>query len=136
MTRWLGRFSPYCYALLRIVAGMMFAVHGAMKVFGWPGTKGAMPIASLPGAAGIIELVCGVLIMIGLLASFAAFLASGEMAYAYFTVHAFPPGGPHIFWPPLNGGELAVLYCFLFLYIATRGSGVWSVDALMGRANT
>ena len=131
MTRWLGKFSPYCYALLRIVAGLMFAIHGSMKVLGWPGNKGAMPIASLAGVAGIIELVCGVLIMIGFLASFAAFLASGEMAYAYFSVHAL--GG---FWPPLNGGELAVLYCFLFLYMATRGSGVWSVDALMGRANT
>lgn len=131
MTRWLGKFSPYCYALLRIVAGMMFAIHGSMKVLGWPGNKGAMPLASLAGAAGIIELVCGVLIMIGFLASYAAFIASGEMAYAYFSVHA--SGG---FWPPLNGGEPAVLYCFLFLYIATRGSGVWSVDALMGRANT
>ena len=99
MTRWLGRFSPYCYALLRIVSGMMFAVHGAMKIFGWPGNKGPMQLASLPGAAGIIELVCGVLIMIGLLTSFAAFLASGEMAVAYFMAHA--PGG---FWPPVNGG--------------------------------
>src|SRR5689334_24122872 len=130
MTRWLGRYSPYIYAVLRIVAGLMFAMHGAQKLLGWPTAPpgGRPPIASLFGVAGIIELVGGLMIAIGLFASIAAFIASGEMAYAYFSQHA-----PRATWPILNGGELAVLYCFLFLYIAAHGSGVWSVDALMGK---
>jgi putative oxidoreductase len=79
-------------------------------------------------AAGIIELVAGALIAVGLLTSIAAFIASGEMAVAYFKQHA--PGG---FWPTLNGGELAVVYCFVFLYLAFAGPGPWSIDAMLGR---
>jgi len=133
MTRWLGKYSPYLYALLRIVAGLLFAMHGTQKLLGWPlpSQGGRPPLASLYGVAGIIELVGGVLIMIGLFASIAAFIASGEMAYAYFTQHQ--PGGT---WPIQNRGELAVLFCFLFLYIASHGSGVWSIDALMRRRDT
>ena len=123
MERVLGRFAPQIYALLRIVAGLLFACHGAQKVFGAFGGQ-QMPMTSLPGVAGIIELVAGLLIAIGLFASIAAFISSGEMAAAYFMAHA--PKAP---LPIENGGELAVLYCFLFLYIAARGSGVWSVDA-------
>src|SRR5215216_5622295 len=118
MERFLGKYSPYFYALLRIVAGVMFAMHGAQKLFGWPGNRPPMPISSLAGVAGIIELVCGVLIATGLLTGYAAFIASGEMAVAFFKQHA--PGGLN---PILNQGELAVLYCFLFLYMASRGSG-------------
>lgn len=129
MTRWLGKYSPYLYALLRIVAGLMFMMHGTMKILGWPGGRPRPPIASQMGIAGIIELVGGLMIAIGLLASIAAFVCSGEMAFAYFTAHA--PNGA---LPILNQGELAVLYCFLFLYIAAYGSGVWSVDALRGRS--
>ncbi len=125
MERFLGKYSDYFYALLRIVAGLLFAMHGSQKLFGWPGNKPTVEIASLFGAAGVIELVCGLMIALGLLAGFAAFIASGEMAVAYFMQHA--PKAP---WPMLNEGELAVLYCFLFLYIASRGSGRLSVDSV------
>jgi putative oxidoreductase len=113
----LARISEYAYALMRIVAGGLFAMHGAQKLFGLFGGT-AQPVASLAGAAGVIELVCGILIMIGFFAGFAAFIASGQMAVAYFKVHA--PGGPN---PLQNGGELAALYAFVFLFIAARGSG-------------
>ena len=131
MERFLGKYSSYFYALLRIVAGVMFAMHGTMKLFGWPGNKPAAPIGSLFGVAGIIELVCGVLIAIGLLTGYAAFIASGEMAVAFFKQHA--PDGLN---PLLNGGELAVLYCFLFLYMASHGSGPLSVDGTMRRGRS
>jgi putative oxidoreductase len=112
---------------MRIVVGLLFALHGAQKLFGvLGGTK--VPLVSLYGAAGVIEFFGGLLIALGLLGSWAAFVASGEMAAAYFMGH-FPKG----FWPIQNGGELALLYCFVFLYIATRGSGVWSVDAAFAR---
>jgi putative oxidoreductase len=125
MERILGRFSSYIYSLLRIIAGLMFACHGSQKIFGFPGTNPPLPhIVSLPLASGIRELVCGLLIAIGLLTSIAAFIASGEMAVAYFLVHA-----KSSLWPILNHGELAVLYCFLFLYIAASGPGIWSVDS-------
>ena len=122
----LSRIEGPAYALLRIVSGLLFLLHGLQKLFGMYGGT-AMPLMSQTGLAGIIELVGGVMIMIGLFASIAAFIASGEMAFAYFTVHA-----PKGFWPIENGGELAALYCFVFLYIAARGSGIWSVDALRG----
>ena len=117
----LGRFTEPTYALLRIVAGLLFALHGAQK-FGVLGGQMA-PMFSQIWFAGVIELVGGVMIAIGLLTSIAAFICSGEMAVAYFKAHA--PGG----WNPLaNQGELAVLYCFVFLYIAARGGGRYSVD--------
>lgn len=122
MERYLGRYAPYCFALLRIVAGLMFAMHGTQKLFGWPGDKPPAGDAVMI-AAGIIELGGGVLIAIGLFAGWAAFLASGEMAVAYFWKHL--PGG---FWPVVNEGELAVLYCFLWLFIAAHGPGVWSAQ--------
>lgn len=128
MTRYIGRYSPQAYALLRIVAGLMFLLHGLQKVFGMFG-RPAVSLASIAGAAGIIELVCGALILVGFLGSIAAFIASGEMAAAYFMAHF-----PKAFWPIQNQGELAALYCFLFLYVATVGSGIWSVDAALGRA--
>ena len=118
----LGRFSEPAYALLRIVAGLLFAAHGAQKLFGMFGGK-QPPMWSQIWFAGVIELAAGLLIAIGLLTFIAAFLASGEMAAAYFIAHA--PKGMN---PLLNGGELAVLYCFLFLYMAARGGGRWSVD--------
>lgn len=125
MERLLGRYSPYLYALLRIVAGLLFVQHGLQKLFGWLGAKGAVELMSQMGLAGIIEVVGGTLIAIGLFTSPVAFIASGEMAVAYFLAHA-----PRGLWPIMNGGELAVLYCFLFLYFAAVGSGRWSVDAL------
>ena len=117
----LGRFEPQCYALLRIVAGLLFLFHGLQKFGMYGGTQ--VELASIYGAAAIIELAAGTLIMIGLAASPLAFLASGEMAYAYFMQHQ--PKGT---WPIQNGGELSALYAFIFLYIAARGSGIWSVD--------
>lgn len=116
------RLAEPAYAAFRIVTGFLFALHGAQKLFGMFGGT-AQPIASLFGLAGIIELTCGVLVAIGWFTPFAAFLASGEMAAAYFIAHA--PKGP---WPIQNGGELAALYCFAFLFIATRGGGMLSVD--------
>jgi putative oxidoreductase len=121
----LGRFSETLYALFRIVAGLLFACHGAQKVLGAIGGQ-KMELVSKMGLAGVIELVGGVLILIGLFASWAAFLASGEMAVAYFTVHA-----PQGFWPIENGGELAALYAFAFLFVAAKGAGKLSVAAML-----
>jgi putative oxidoreductase len=127
MDRTMSKYAPYLYVLLRVVAGLLFACRGAQKLFGvfggiggLPGTS--MPLFSLMGLAGGIELVGGLLIALGVLTSLVAFIASGEMAFAYFMQH-FPRG----FWPIQNGGELAVLYCFLFLYIAANGGGLWGV---------
>lgn len=117
----LGRFAPQIYALLRIVSGLLFACHGAQKLLGVLGGQ-QVPIVSQFGLAGVIELVGGVMIAAGIFTSLVAFIASGEMAAAYFQVHA-----PRGLWPLQNGGELAVLYCFLFLYFAARGNGTWSV---------
>jgi putative oxidoreductase len=123
----LHRFSPTFYAILRIASGALFACHGAQKLFG---VLGGHVMTGDPWGlgAGIIEFVGGILIMLGLFTGPAAFVASGEMAVAYFKVHA--PGG---FWPIENHGELAALYCFLFLYIASQGSGLWGLDRLLGR---
>jgi putative oxidoreductase len=104
------------------VAGFLFLFHGLQKLFGLFGGQ-QVPLASLAGAAGIIELVGGGLVMLGLLTPIAAFICSGEMAYAYFTVHQ--PSGT---WPIQNRGELGALYCFVFLYIAARGTGIWAVE--------
>jgi putative oxidoreductase len=122
----LSTIAGPAYALMRIVAGFLFAFHGAQKLFGAFGGT-AQPIASLMGLAGVIELACGLLVMIGLFSGVAALIASGEMAFAYFIAHF-----PRAFWPIQNAGELAVLYCFVFLYIAARGSGQWSVDDAIG----
>ena len=126
MERFLGKYSAYLYALLRIVSGLMFAMHGSQKLFGIPGNQPPVPLASLAGVAGVIELVAGLMIAIGLLAGYAAFIASGQMAVAFFYAH-FSIDSP---LPILNRGEMAVLYCFLFLYMASYGSGTWSVDSL------
>ena len=122
MERVLGRFSPQLYALMRIIVGLLFACHGAQKLFGLFGGP-QMPLASQMGLAGVIELLGGLFVAIGFLTGTAAFIASGEMAAAYFMAH-FPRGGV----PLQNGGEPAVLYCFVFLYIASRGAGIWGVD--------
>ena len=123
----LSRFTEPTYAILRIVVGLLFAFHGAQKLFGmFDGTT--RPLASLMGLAGIIEFGGGALVMVGLLAGFAAFIASGQMAFAYFLAHA-PRGS----WPIQNEGELAALFCFVFLFISARGAGIWSVDAALVR---
>lgn len=130
MERSLAGYAPQAYALLRIIVGLLFFCHGAQKVFGlFGGINGApAPLASLFGVAGILELILGALVTVGWLAGYAAFVASGEMAAAYFVVH-FPQG----FWPIQNGGEEAVFYCFAFLYMATQGAGIWSIDGAKGK---
>ena len=127
MERWLGRYSDAVYALMRLVVGLLFACHGAQKLFGGFGGQN-LPSSPLMITAGMIEFIGGSLVALGLWAGYAAFLASGHMAVAYFMMHA--PGG---FWPIVNKGEPAVLYCFVFLYIASRGSGRLSVDTLATR---
>lgn len=118
----LARGTEPVYALFRIVVGLLFAFHGAQKLFGVFGGQ-AQPLMGLMGLAGIIEFGCGLLVAIGLLTWVAALIASGEMMVAYFMAHA--PKGT---WPIQNGGELAVLYCIAFLFIAARGAGMLSVD--------
>jgi putative oxidoreductase len=127
MEKVLGRHEATLYALLRFVAGALFACHGAQKLFGAFGGQ-VMTGNPLMLTAGVIELAGGILIALGLFTSIAAFVASGLMAVAYFKAHAL-----NGFWPIENKGELAVLYCFLFLYLAARGSGALSVDAARRR---
>jgi putative oxidoreductase len=130
----LGRFYEHTYELLRIFTGAMFMIHGSQAVFGWPagGPMGQQPVSSILGIAGLIQLICGALILIGLFTTISALIASGEMAVAYFMAHA-----PNGFVPNNNKGELAVLYCFIFLFIAANGGGVWSVDrGIFGRKAT
>ena len=128
MQRWLGRYEEIAYTLMRVVVGALFACHGVQKVFGVLGGE-AVSGMSLHTLGAWIELVGGLLVMLGLLTGYAAFLASGEMAVGYFMAHA-----PRGFWPLVNKGELAVLYCFVFLYISTRGSGRFGLDRLIGQS--
>src|SRR5437588_12564530 len=122
LNRYADYYADYAYALLRIVAGFLFACHGAQKLFGALGSEPQLNALGI--TAGSIEFFGGLLIAVGLVANCAAFIASGEMAVAYFKSHA-----PHGFFPILNHGELAVLLCFFFLYVALRGPGPGSFDA-------
>jgi putative oxidoreductase len=118
-------FAPQAYALMRFVTGLLFMFHGTQKLFSFPtGVSFEMPF-HIHYIAGPIEVVGGILVAVGLSAGWAAFICSGQMAIAYWTAHAFKN-----LYPILNGGELAAFYCFVFLYISTQGSGIWSVDAL------
>jgi putative oxidoreductase len=133
------RYAPVTYALFRIVFGFLFLCFGLQKMFGWLGGQVA-PLMSLQGAAGVVETVCGLLIMVGLFTRLAAFLASGEMAVAFWYIHVsvigMGPQGPGLplgLLPHMNMGVDAALFCFAFLYIATRGAGIWSIDGAMGR---
>lgn len=124
-------------AALRIVAGLMFACHGAQKLLGWFGGAGQQPHAwSQVWFGGVIELVCGILIALGLFTRPAALLASGTMAVAYFQFHwkVQEAGAASRFLPISNGGELAALYCFVFLVFALSGPGIYSLDRRRGRA--
>ncbi len=121
-------WAPRALSLLRIFAGLLFLEHGLQKLVSFPtGLPGGMhpPPGSLLFFAGIIETVGGILVTLGLLTRPAAFIMSGEMAIGYFMFHA-----PHSFWPALNGGEAAILFCFIFLYLAAAGGGAWGVDAM------
>ncbi|WP_353846169.1 DoxX family protein [Sphingopyxis sp.] len=120
--KFLDGFGEQAYALLRIVAGLLFLAHGVQKFFNFP-VDFPMPLNPMLQAAGVIELVAGGLIVIGLFTRPAAFIASGMAAVGYWMVH-----GSKSFFPIVNGGEAIALYCFIFLFIATRGAGIWSVD--------
>jgi putative oxidoreductase len=127
-----SRASEIALNLLRIVAGLLFAQHGAQKLLGLFGgiddVGGTAAFGTLPWFAGVIELFGGLLVAVGLFTRPATFIMSGEMAFAYFLSHA-----PRAFWPILNRGELAALYCFLFLYFAAHGAGSFSLDGLIHR---
>lgn len=120
---WLGRLQPQLLGILRIVVGLLFLEHALSKFFAFPVPFPVHPLPPLLIAAGVIELVAGVLVTIGLFTRIAAFIASGEMAVGYWMQH-FPSG----FWPLANKGEAAILFCFVFLYIAAAGPGAWSID--------
>lgn len=121
-------FREVSHNLLRVMAGLLFMQHGAQKLFGWLDGRQVAELASVSGVAGILEFFGGALIVLGLFTRPVAFILSGEMAVAYFWRHL--PGG---FWPILNRGELAALYCFIFLFFAAHGPGTWSLDALLRR---
>ena len=128
MERVIGKYNEETYALMRIVIGFLFSCHGMQKVLGLFGGAPAEAPPFVIWVGGTIELVCGLMVMVGFLAGSAAFLASGMMAVAYFMAH-------HRLDAPVpiqNHGELAVVYAWVFLFIATRGSGIWSIDAAMG----
>jgi Predicted membrane protein len=124
-------WTPRLLSVLRIAAGLLFLQHATAKFFAFPHVPmfDDLTLLSLVGVAGILELVGGVLLVLGLFTRPAAFILSGQMAFAYFIAHA-----PQGFFPLTNGGELAVLYCFLFLFLAAAGAGPWGLDALRRRA--
>lgn len=120
---WLSRWQPQLLAILRIVVALLFLEHATQKFFAFPVPFPVHPLPPMLIAAGVVELSAGVLVTIGLFTRLAAFIASGEMAIAYFMMHF-----PKSFWPAANMGEAAILFCFAFLYIAAAGPGAWSVD--------
>ena len=124
----LETWSPRVLAAVRIITALLFIEHGLMKLVAFPAAVPGLP-TPLPGilvAAALIEIVGGALIAVGLFTRIAAFICSGEMAAAYFMFHA-----PQSFWPAVNQGDAAILYCFIFLYLAFAGAGAWSVDAYL-----
>jgi putative oxidoreductase len=131
MTETLNAWASRALSVLRIITGLMIIEHGTAKLLGYPvvASFANLKLFSLLGAAGIIELVGGALLILGLFTQPAAFILGGEMAVAYFMVHA-----PRSFFPLINGGTLAIIYCFACLYLSTAGAGPWSVDAQMKRA--
>jgi putative oxidoreductase len=128
----IGSWSPRMLSVLRAMTGLLFLEHGTQKLFGFPPPPNPGPaLLSLLGVQGILELVGGFLILIGLFTRPVAFILAGDMAVAYFMRHA-----PRGFFPLLNGGELAILFCFVFLYLFVAGGGVWSVDEQRARSRS
>jgi putative oxidoreductase len=123
-----ARLAPHVLSVMRIVVALLFLEHGMSRLFGFPSAMPTPPLLTLYWFAGAIEFICGGLLTVGLFSRATAFLASGEMAFAYFMSHA-----PKGFFPILNRGDAAILYCFVFLYIAAAGAGPWSLDALLSR---
>jgi putative oxidoreductase len=126
-------WSPRLLSILRIVIAFLFLSHGSAKLFGIPAVQhpGLVPFLSILGLAGVLEFFGGLFILLGLFTRPVAFILSGQMAVAYFMAHA-----PKGFWPVLNGGELAVLYCFAFLYLVVAGGGSWSIDHIWRKGQT
>ena len=126
------RYAPTMLSVLRIVAALIFLEHGSQKLLGFPAGPNGMPAAfTLGWWSGVVELTTGILLAIGFLTRIAAFVASGEMAFAYFIAHA-----PRGFYPILNGGDAAILYCFVFLFFVFAGAGAISLDAVRARSQT
>lgn len=125
---WLARWQPEIRAILRIVVALLFLEHATMKFFHFPAPQMPGPLPPIETAAGVIELLTGIFVTLGLFTRLFAFLAAGEMAVGYWTVHAKMG-----FWPGLNHGEAAILFCFIFLYLAAAGPGAWSLDAVLFR---
>jgi len=121
----ISKYELQVYSILRLVAGFLFLWHGSQKLFAFPPAGHVIP-PYIVFIAGPIEFIGGLLVMIGLWSRWVAFVCSGEMAYAYWTVHS-----THAVLPLVNSGELAIIYCFLFLFISTRGSGLFSIDNFM-----
>ena len=124
-----SKYETQIYAVMRIMVGFLFLWHGSQKLFSFPPSGGSMPLPVL-FIGGSVEFFGGLLVMVGLFTRYAAFIASGEMAYAYWTSHS-----PGALLPLLNHGELAVLYCFVFLFISAKGSGIFSIGQLIGKRN-
>jgi putative oxidoreductase len=123
----MSRFETQAYAIMRIIVGILFLWHGSQKLFNFPPSGHEIPLY-IAWVAGPIEFFGGLLILVGLFTSWVAFIACGEMAYAYWTAH-----GTHAILPIINHGELALLFCFIFLYISAKGSGVFSIDNFLGK---
>ncbi|MGH6865419.1 MAG: DoxX family protein [Methyloceanibacter sp.] len=121
-------WAPRVLSILRIVAALIFLEHGTSKLLGFPPSEHSPEAFTLSWVAGLLELVGGLLLLVGLFTRPVAFILSGEMAFAYWMAHA-----PQSAFPLLNGGDAAILYCFVFLYLAFAGGGPWSVDALWER---
>ncbi len=131
VSRWIA-LAPYLLSLLRIVAALMFMQAGTVKLFGWPVSMpggGSPPLMSQICIGAMLEFVGGALLLVGLFTRPVAFILSGEMAVAYFQFH-YPRG----FWPVVNEGQPAVLYCFIWLYMSARGAGPWSLDAMLRKS--
>jgi putative oxidoreductase len=127
-----SRFSDPIYCITRLVIGLTYASHGGQKLFAYPG--GGHGMSGLALAAGVIELVCGLMIAFGFFTRIAAFLASGEMAVAYFWFYvALVPTFEAKFFPIMNGGELALVFCWIFFFISFYGAGKWSIGALLAK---
>ena len=129
---WLSRWQPQLLALLRIIAALLFMEHGLAKLFHFPVPQPGVPdpLPTILVAAAVIEIVGGTLVTLGLFTRLAAFIMSGEIAIGYFMAHF-----PKSFWPIVNQGEAAILYCFIFLYIAAAGPGAWSIDGARTRVS-